>query len=281
MSISPVGTLWPVPEPIDRIDFRGVTVNYQSPDKVLPTMYHWTFGIQHEVLPNLLFEVAYAGNRAVHQPNRWDANPARQDADLSRATPTQSRRPYQNVGFVSGNTSRAWASYNALNLRLERRYTGGLSILGVYTWSKAMGIRSYDNWTVMDINNIRLNYGPVNDFTHNAVISYVYDLPFGAGKRFLGDTHGIANQILGGWQMNGITSFRSGAALSLTSPVSNNRGNRAGNRPDRIADGNLPESQRNVEHWFDISAFPNPVLGAYGNSGEGIIRGPGLANWDT
>ncbi|PYU88229.1 MAG: hypothetical protein DMG08_26290 [Acidobacteria bacterium] len=275
-----MGTLWPAPEPIDRIDFRGVTVNYQSPDKVLPTMYHWTLGIQHEVLPNLLFEIAYAGNRSVRQPNRWDANPARQDADLAHATPTQSRRPYQNVGFVSGNTSRAWSNYNALNLRLERRYTSGLSVLGVYTWSKAMAIRPYDNWTVMDINNIRLNYGPVNDFTHNAVISYVYDLPFGAGKRFLGDMHGIADRIIGGWQVNGITSFRSGAALSLTSPVSNNRGNRAGNRPDRIADGNLPESQRTVERWFDISAFRDPVLGAYGNSGEGIIRGPGLANWD-
>ena len=140
--------------------------------------------IQREVLPNLLFEVAYAGNRGVRQPNRWDANPARQDADLTNPTPAQSRRPYQNVGFVSGNTSRAWSNYNALNLRLERRYTGGLSILGVYTWSKAMAIRPFDNWTVMDINNIRMNYGPVNDFTHNAVISYVYDLPFGKGQRF-------------------------------------------------------------------------------------------------
>jgi hypothetical protein len=125
-----------------------------------------------------------------------------------------------------------------------------------------------------------MNYGPVNDYTHNAVISYVYELPLGPGRKFLGNMGGIANQIMGGWQVNGITSFRSGAALSLTSPVSNNRGNRAGNRPDRIADGNLPESERKVERWFDISAFRDPVLGAYGNSGEGIIRGPGLVNWD-
>ena len=87
----------------------------------------------------------------------------------------------------------------------------------------------------MDINNIRMNYGPVNDYTHNAVISYVYELPLGPGRKFLGNMRGIANQIMGGWQVNGITSFRSGAALSLTSPVSNNRGNRAGNRPERPA----------------------------------------------
>jgi hypothetical protein len=179
------------------------------------------------------------------------------------------------VGFVSGNTSRAWSNYNALNVRVERRYTSGLSILGVYTWSKAMGIRATDNWTVMDIDNIRNNYGPVNDYTHNAVISYIYDLPFGRNLR------GLPNYILGGWQVNGITTFRSGQALSLSSPVSNNRGNRAGNRPDRIGNGNLPVDQRRVERWFDTSAFRDPVLGTYGNAGDGILRGPGLVNWDV
>jgi hypothetical protein len=273
-------TLWPPVVPVEQLDFRTVTVNYQSPDKVLPATYQWTFGIQQELLPNLMLEVAYVGNRSVRQPNRWDANPARQDADLSRPTSVQSRRPYQNVGFVSGNTSQAWSNYNALNVRIERRFSAGLSVLGVYTWSKAMAIRPTDNWTVMDINNIRLNYGPVNDYRHNAVISYLYDLPFGQGRRFLSGMDGVANQILGGWQVNGITTFRSGAALSLTSPVSNNRGNRAGNRPDRIADGNLPVDERRVERWFDTSAFRDPILGTYGNSGDGVIRGPGLVNWD-
>ena len=273
-------TLWPAVVPVDRLDFRTVTVNYQSPDKVLPKTYQWTFGIQQELLPNLMLEVAYVGNRSVNQPNRWDANPARQDADLTRPTSIQSRRPYQNVGFVSGNTSLAWSNYNALNVRVDRRFSGGLSLLGVYTYSKAMAIRPHDNWTVMDIDNMRLNYGPVNDFRHNAVISYVYDLPFGRGRRFGSEMNAVVNQFVGGWQVNGITTFRSGAALSLTSPVSNNRGNRAGNRPDRIADGNLPTDQRTVERWFDTTAFRNPVLGTYGNAGEGIIRGPGYVNWD-
>lgn len=275
-----MSTLWPAPEPLDRIDFRQVTVNYQSPDKVLPVMYQWTMGIQREVTANLLFEVGYVGNRSLRQPNRWDANPAREASDLSRPTPIQSRRPHQNVGFVSGNTSRAWSNYNALNVRVERRHSSGLYLLSAYTWSKAMAIRPHDNWTVMDIDNIRMNYGPVNDFTHNAVTSYVYDLPFGSGKRFFRDIRGVASQLISGWQVNGITTFRSGAALSLTSPVSNNRGNRAANRPNRIANGRLASSERRVERWFDTGAFRDPILGAYGNAGEGIIRGPGLVNWD-
>jgi len=164
---------------------------------------------------------------------------------------------------------------------VEKRSSGGLSLLGTYTWSKAMGIREWDNWTVMDINNIRFNYGPINDFTHRAVISYVYELPFGRGRKFLNGAGGVMNHLLGGWQLNGITTLRSGVALSLSSPVSNDLGNRAGNRPNRIKDGNLEPSQRTIERWFDTAAFTDPPAGSYGNAGDGIIRGPGAITWDT
>ncbi|MGH9630107.1 MAG: hypothetical protein ACRD7E_17460, partial [Bryobacteraceae bacterium] len=274
-------TLWPAVETdVSKVDFRNVTANYQSPDKVVPVTYQWNFNIQHEVAPNLLVEVGYVGNRGLRQPNRWDANAAEPDADLSNRTPIQSRRPYQNVGFVSGNTSRGWSNYNAMNIRIEKRYASGLTFLSNYTWSKAMGIRGHDNWTVMDIDNIRLNYGPMNDFTHRWVLSYVWDLPFGPGRALLNDASGLLGHLVGGWQTNGIVNLRSGAALSLSSPISNDLGNRAGNRPDRIADGNLPTAERTVEQWFDTSAFVNPPIGRYGNAGDGILRGPGLVNFD-
>ena len=109
----------------------------------------------------------------------------------------------------------------------------------------------------MDIDNIRINYGPVNDYTHNSVISYVYDLPFGRGRRFVSGVNSAVDQLIGGWQVNGITTFRSGAALSMTSPVSNNRGNRAGNRPDRIKDGNLLVLRGPVLANWDLSVFKN------------------------
>jgi hypothetical protein len=62
-----------------------------------------------------------------------------------------------------------------------------------------MGIGEWDNYTVMDINNIRHNYGPVNDYTHNSMISYVWELPFGPGKRYLGGTRGVAGHLAGEW----------------------------------------------------------------------------------
>lgn len=274
-------TLWPaVQTDLTKLDFRTVTVNYQSPDKRLPRTYQWNFSIQRELLPNVLFEVGYVGNHSIKQPNRWDANQAAPDSDPLNPTPIQSRRPYQNVGFVSGNTSLAWSNYNALNLRVERRWSNGFSVLGTYTLSKSMGIRTWDNWTVMDINNIRQNYGPVNDNRHRAVISYLWDLPFGPGKWIGSNLHGVAAVLAGGWQVNGITSLRSGNALNVYSNVSNNRGNRAGNYANRLAGGNLPTDQRTAARWFDTSAFANPLFGVYGNAGTGILRGPGSMNWD-
>src|SRR5579875_530428 len=276
-------TLWPVVNTdLSTIDFRNVTVNYQNPDKVVPVMYQWNFDIQHELEPNLLLEVGYAGNRGVHQPNRYDANQASPVpvADLANPPSIQSRRPYQNVGFVSGNESNAWTNYNALDVRLDRRFSNGFELLGVYTYSKTMGIWQYDNFTVPDQYHLRRNYGPVNDFTHVATISYVYTLPFGRGKRFLGGTGGLVGQLVGGWEINGITSFRSGEALDIYTTVSDLLGNRAPNVPIRVGNGNLPAGQRNANHWFDTTAFLNPPVGVYGNTAPGVIRGPGYDNWD-
>jgi len=272
-------TLWPaVPQNVSQVDFTQTTVNYQNPDKVLPKMYQWNFGVQHELLPNLLLEVRYVGNRGVHLPTRYDANAASEDTDLANPTPVESRRLYQNVGFVSGNSSDGWSSYNALDVRVERRFSGGFSLLGTYTWSKTLGTRNWDNFTVFDIHNISLNYGPVNDITHRAVISYVYELPFGKGKRFAASANGVVNSVIAGWQLNGITSFNSGPALQLYSNVSNNRGNRAGNYPNCV--GNPHISHSTQYEWFNIRAFQDPIAGAYGDCGEGVIRGPGAANWD-
>jgi hypothetical protein len=80
--------------------------------------------------------------------------------------------------------------------------------------------------------------------------------------------------------VNGITTFRSGGALTPTSSVSPNTGNRVTQHPDRIKDGNLPSDQRSRSHWFDTSAFVDPPFGRYGDSGPGVLYGPGVQNWD-
>src|SRR6266849_6729667 len=182
-------TLFPaLNKDLQTTDFTQYTVNYLR-DKRIPIIYQWNFNIQRELFANAVLEVGYVGN----QPSYLDFNNPRS---------IQDRRPYQNVGFISANSSSTWSNYNAFNLRFEKRFSSGLELLGTYTRQKAMGIRTTDNYTVMDVNNIRINYGPYG-YPQIAVISYLYELPFGRGKHLLGGVHGPASVLLSGWQVNG------------------------------------------------------------------------------
>ena len=271
--------LWdpPITE-TEGVDFSGTTVNYLR-DKVMPLFYQWNFNIQQELARNLMLQVGYVGNKGVELPNRYDANQASQ-FDPANPTGIQARRPYQRVGFVSANTSRTYSNYNGLDVRLERRFSGGLSLLATYTWMKQLGIRSHDNYTVMLIDNIRHNYGP-EGAPHRSIISWVYELPFGPGKAFLGGSGGALGRIVGGWQVNGIAAMRSGNHLRTRSSVSNGVGSRAGNKADATGQpANLERRRRTTVSWFNTDAFADPPFTRYGNAGEGVITGPGAVNFD-
>jgi Carboxypeptidase regulatory-like domain len=272
-------TLWAAPvTDLTGADLSGTTVNYLR-DKTMPLIYQWNFNIQRELPRNFLFQIGYVGNRGVNQPNRYDANQA---APYDPANPRTivERRPYKRLGFVSANTSQTYSSYHGLDVHLERRFSGGLSLIGNYTWSKLMGIRAFDNYTVMLIDNIRHNYGPQGN-AHTSVISYIYELPFGPGKSWLGGRHGVLSHLAGGWQLNGITTIRSGGYLSIGSSVNNGVGSRAGNKADSTGQpANLPREERTSARWFNTNAFVDPPHTRYGTSGEGVVVGPGSINFD-
>jgi hypothetical protein len=245
----------------------------------MPLIYQWNFNIQRELPGNFLFQIGYVGNRGVNQPNRYDANQA---APFDPANPRTiiERRPYKRLGFVSANTPQTYSGYHGLDVHLERRFSGGFSLIGNYTWSKLMGIRSFDNYTVMLIDDIRPNYGPQGN-AHTSVISYIYELPFGPGKSWLGGRRGVLGHLVGGWQLNGITTIRSGAYLSISSSVNNGVGSRAGNKADSTGQpANLSREERTLTRWFNTNAFVDPPYTRYGTSGEGVVVGPGAINFD-
>jgi hypothetical protein len=137
---------------------------------------------------------------------------------------------------------------------------------------------------VQDPRNARLDYGPSEfDITHRVVFNYVWQLPFGHGQRWFGGLRGWPQFFLGGWQLNGINTFQTGLplTLALTAPEVTNlsMGGERSRRPD-VTGPLVPSGFRqNIDHWFDTSrlAVPNSPIG---NSGVGIVRGPGLANVD-
>jgi hypothetical protein len=271
-------TLFPVPvTDLAGADLTQVTINYLR-DKVLPTYYEYNFNIQRELPYNVLLQVGYVGTNGVDLPNRYDANQA-SPFDPNHPTTIAQRVPYPTLGFVSANASSSFSNYNALDIHVERRYTSGFSLIAAYSWAKDLEVRSYDNYTQFYEDNVRRNYGPSLNAQH-AVISYIYELPFGHGKPILGSANRALDYIVGGWQVNGITTFNSGFYLSTSSDMDNGVGSRAGNEADATGQPANLSSGRTPYHWFNTAAFSNPPYTRYGNAGEGVIIGPGSVNFD-
>ena len=107
----------------------------------------------------------------------------------------------------------------------------------------------------------------------------ITNCPSARGARYL--SHGWLGQVVGDWNLNGIWSANSGQRFTATlaTAVSNSSGG-GGDRPNRIADGNLPSGQRTIDHWFNIAAFTAPAQYTFGNAGTGILVGPGYFNVD-
>jgi hypothetical protein len=212
--------------------------------------YQWNFGIQRELMRDLLFEVGYVGNGGHKLTGRDLVNQAFPDADPARSTPVQGRRPNPTIGDLSIVKSLDNSNYHALNVRLDKRFTSGFSILGAYTWSRAMGIGGAlfgDQSNQQDARNRRAEYA-VLEFNqdHRFTGAWIYELPFGKGKPIGGDLDGVANAFASGWSFQGSFTGHTGFPLTPRSTVSSNVGRQDQNRADRGCDGNLPSGERLV-----------------------------------
>jgi hypothetical protein len=133
-----------------------------------------------------------------------------------------------------------------------------------------------------DFLNTEDPYGPTfwsRDFLarHRVVLNTVWELPFGKGRRFMNNSPGVVNQVLGGWKVVWVSYMQTGQFFTPSFSGSDpSNTNTFGGLPDRICNGNLPPGQRTVERWFDTSCFVEPPPGRFGNSGVGVLEGPGL-----
>lgn len=249
--------------------------NVFSLDPNFPANYtfQWNFGVQRELANNWLLEAAYAGNSAHKLTGRDLVNQAFLDRDPTKPTPVIGRRPNPNIGDVSLVRALDPSHYHGLNVKLNKRFSNGFSVLGAYTYSKVMGIGGAlfgDQSRQQDERNRRSEYAAL-EFSqkHRLTAGWIYELPF--GKR---------QPLIGGWSFQGLYTAHSGFPLTPNSSVSSNVGRQDMNRSNRTCDGNLSGDARRLDHWFDTSCFPDHAFGVFGNSGNGVIIGPGVNDFD-
>jgi hypothetical protein len=246
--------------------------------------YQWSIGIQRELTRDVMLDVAYVGTRSLDLIAPYNYNQTYPGAGApGPRQPLYAINPL--VTTVTYNTNFGSAKYHGLQMKLEKRYSAGLTLSAAYTWSNYFSDAPHINGggvgAPQDARCFACNWGPLpDDLTHVVVINHAYELPFGARRRYL--NHGILSYIVGDWNLNGIWQFSSGQRFTATlaSAVSNSTGG-GGDRPNRIKDGNLPTDQRTIDHWFDLTAFSTPAQYTFGNAGTGILVGPGNFNLDA
>jgi hypothetical protein len=276
------------------------TIGRRAQDPFQRTSYiqQYNLGVQYELTKDLVLDVAYVGNKGTKLPGFRNLN---QRAVITNANGSQSAgaRPYPAYGDIQWMENRVLSSYNALQVKLEKRFTQGLSALLSYTWGKAITEApdhistssvgaGFDTGTFREPqngNNLKAERGLAEfDIKQRFVASYVWELPFGHGRRWGSNWHDAADLVLGGWTLSGIHVLQGGLGLTATlggSSVLNIGGERRA-RPNVVGNPILSDSQRTLARWFNIDAFAafSPSPQAFGNAGVGIMRGPGYRNFD-
>lgn len=267
-----------------RID--GLSPRHFFENNRTQTTIQWNFDIQREVARDLLVDVGYIGSRGRNLTLFTLENQIRNPADYGKG---QAARPVPLFGNIWGWGSGASSWYQAGTVRVEKRFSKGVSALLSYTLSKstdnAVGDFAVGNIGIsvapIDSYDLSREYGPsVFDSRHRLVFSNVLELPFGNGKRWLSRSAPL-DLVFGGWQVSGITTWQSGIPIDVKMQTTRVFSFNNQNRPDRIADGRLPSGERSANRWFDTGAFASPPDFVLGNSGRGVLTAPGVFNIDA
>jgi hypothetical protein len=226
----------------------------------------------------------------------------------STISSVQLNKPFPQYGSISDTGHYAGVgNYNALEAKLEKRFKGGGVLLGSYTFSKLLtNAESLTSWLesagaapgFQNTNNLAGEYSLSGyDARHRLVVSYVYNLPFGRDQYFGSGVTGIADKLVSGWGLNGVSTFQDGYPLGISSSagyVATYSG--TGTTRPNVVPGCAkkiggPIQQRLGDHvvsgsvqnpYFNLGCFSAPPRFTFGNESrtDNALRGPGLANWD-
>jgi hypothetical protein len=262
-----------------------------DPKLVTPYMQQWHFSVQRELPADSVLEITYAGSKGNKLFVFLNGNQAAPSADPTAALAPRRPVPLIDAGIDWFRASGA-SSYNSMQVHYEKRFNHGLQFQASYTWAHSIDNASNANLGPTQNNSDfryfrdpRAEFGN-SDFgiRHRFVASYIYDLPVGHGRKFLGGATGITEGILGGWQIAGITSVSTGnwfTVLDSNGNFANSDGGVGGvsQRPDfGLTAGCVPASGKLV--FFNTCQYHDPALGSFGDVGRNTLQGPGYQTWD-
>lgn len=258
------------------------TAYYYDPRFKNPYSEQWNFEIQKELVRNLTITAGYVGSHNLDLPVGGNYNTALYPAAGAIAP----RQLYSYAPVTNYDRSVGRSTYDALQVKVERRSAKGLSYLFAYTWSKSIDIASSGQFGVEN-ESLQNPYDPnssksVSGFDIPQVFSgaVVYELPFGHGKQWLNS--GPLARIVSNWQVNSILTLRSGQPFTLymNTDIANIGANTqvSEDRPNLVGDPHL--SNPAPQAWFNTKAFAAPKAFTFGSAGRNILRTAGLDDLD-
>lgn len=257
---------------------NGVFARALPEKQRLPSVDAYNFTVQYQLTDKISVEAAYVGNKGTHVFAGDGPAININQASLTGfgTVPFNQRQPYFNqFGWTQGIDffcNCADNRYDALQIKMDKRFSNGYSVLAHYTWQRAL--QDGGDYFIHDANVSR---GPADwDRTHNFVFSQVWELPIGKGKRFLGGISTPADWIIGGWQVNSNTTIQSGLPFNFGYDAGANI-DTGPNRPNINGDPGLKLNDN--QYTLNTSVFSNPGAGKFGNVRRNAFRGPGY--WRT
>ncbi|HEV2484382.1 MAG TPA: carboxypeptidase-like regulatory domain-containing protein [Terracidiphilus sp.] len=234
---------------------------------------HYSLAVERELSSKTLFEVAYVANHGLHLQSGDDANDPTPGPGA-----IQGRRPYQPWGPISWESQDQGSTYESLQSKFQHRMGNGLSALVSYTWSKYLqfgqtpqvgGNLGYEH-----------TYSPF-DIPQNLAFSGTYMIPVGRGRQFMAKTNGVANAVLGGWQVQTITVLHSGTPYTpvVGSDVANT--GVGGQRPNLSPAGGSTTFQKSLKKWFDSTRYVQAPQYTYGTVRGNTLRGDMRRQFDA
>ena len=241
----------------------------------------WTASLQRTLPGSILGTLTYLGNKGTDVLTTTYVNVI---------DPVSGTRPYPAFGPVSWRGNDSNSSFEGLNANLRRPFSNGLLLSMNYMWSHSIdddGIGGGESDTPQNVLCRSCERGD-SDFDVRQVFnaSVVYQLPAGAGRRFL-SSPGIFRTAFGNWQLSSVATSRTGLPVNVTVDRSNSvvpygYSVSGEERPNLVPGVSLiPPGGQTANNWINAAAFSSPAAGTFGNAGRNIARGPALWQLDV